>query len=175
MERIMADGGYLAGERTRMVHTYDAVLFDLFGTLVDDEAKAMPGAVACLQALGESPWAIVTSCGTRFAEKLIAHARLPMPSVLVTADDVVRNKPAPDGYLLAARRLGVAPERSLVVEDTLQGIAAGREAAMDVVAILRGRPMGFARAATYVLDAIGQLDVRGGESGIELRYGEPRA
>lgn len=152
--------------------TYEAVLFDLFGTLVDDRADAIAGASACLQALHEQRWAIVTSCGTQLAESLIAHARLPKPPVLVTSDDVLRNKPFPDGYLYAAQRLGVAPERSLVIEDSLQGIAAAREAGMDVVAILRGRAPGFARAATFVLNEIAALRLRAGDGLLELETPE---
>src|SRR5215470_4116440 len=97
-------------EESAGVQTYDAVLFDLFGTLVDDGANAFPGALDCLRAVETVPWAIVTSCGTDFARRLIAHAKLPSPPVLVSADDVFLNKPAPDGYLHAAQCLGVAPE-----------------------------------------------------------------
>jgi len=151
--------------------TYDAVLFDLFGTLVDDGANAFPGALECLRALDAVPWAIVTSCGSDFARRLIAHANLPLPPVLVSANDVVHNKPAPDGYLHAAKRLGVVPERALVVEDSLQGVAAAREAGMDVVAILRGRAPNFARHATYVLETIAQLRLGAVAGAVELYTG----
>lgn len=154
------------------VFTYQAVLFDLFGTLVDDEANAIAGAQECLRAVNASPWAIVTSCGTPFARKLIAHAGLPIPRVLVTADDVASNKPAPDSYLYAAKRLGVSPERALVVEDSLQGIAAAREAGMDVVAILRGRAPRFAISATFVLDTIAQLRLCTRNGALEFSYGK---
>jgi mannitol-1-/sugar-/sorbitol-6-phosphatase len=152
--------------------SYDAVLFDLFGTLVDDAARAMPGARDCLERLDGSRWAIVTSCGTRFARGLIGNAQLPQPPLLVTADDVARNKPAPDGYLFAAARLGVDPRRALVVEDSLQGIAAGREAGMDVVAVLRARPFAFVRAATYVIKDIAALQLRAGGDVVALEIGE---
>ena len=135
---------------------------------MDDGANAFPGALDCLRALEAVPWAIVTSCGTDFALRLIDHAKLPNPPVLVTADDVVRNKPAPDGYLHAAARLGVAPDRALVVEDSLQGIAAAREAGMDVVAVLRGRAPNFARAATYVIGAIAELRLGAAAGAVEL-------
>ena len=55
----------------------------------------------------------------------------------VTADDVAANKPAPDGYVAAAKEFELAPERCLVVENSPQGVHAGRAAGMDVVAILR--------------------------------------
>jgi beta-phosphoglucomutase family hydrolase len=55
--------------------------------------------------------------------------------VVVTADDVQRGKPAPDSFLLAAERMGVAPERCLVFEDAEPGIAAARAAGMQFVRI----------------------------------------
>jgi sugar-phosphatase len=148
--------------------SYDAILFDLFGTLVDDRARAIPGARNCLEQLRENRWGIVTSCGTRFARALIDKAALPQPPLLVTADDVVRNKPAPDGYLYAAARLGLQPQRALVVEDSLHGIAAARQAGMDVVAVLRARSPAFARAATYVVKEIAALRLRARDGTVEL-------
>jgi len=58
----------------------------------------------------------------------------------VCAEDVTRGKPNPEGYLQAARALGVAPERCLVVEDSEAGIAAGLAAGMRVVACAAGNP-----------------------------------
>ena len=52
---------------------------------------------------------------------------------IVTRADVPRGKPAPDGYLLAAKRLGVAPADCLVVEDSPTGTAAGLAAGMQVI------------------------------------------
>jgi HAD superfamily hydrolase (TIGR01509 family) len=53
----------------------------------------------------------------------------------VSSEEVARGKPAPDVFLEAARRLGVMPERCGVVEDSANGILAGRAAGMVVVAI----------------------------------------
>ncbi|WP_406400447.1 HAD family hydrolase [Streptomyces sp. NBC_00879] len=49
-----------------------------------------------------------------------------------SAQDVGRGKPAPDLFLHAAERMGVAPERCVVVEDSRLGVAAARAAGMDV-------------------------------------------
>ena len=54
---------------------------------------------------------------------------------VVTRDDVTRGKPAPDVFLLAARRLGVAPARCIAVEDSPPGAAAARAAGMRVVLV----------------------------------------
>jgi HAD superfamily hydrolase (TIGR01509 family) len=51
--------------------------------------------------------------------------------VVVTADDVRRSKPAPDMFLVAAERMGTAPEQCLVIEDSLLGVQAANIAGMD--------------------------------------------
>ncbi len=122
---------------------FDAVLFDLFGTLVTERAKAIDGARELLEQLPACRWAVVTSCPTGLAMALLTEAGLPKPGVLVSADDVERNKPAPDCYRLAAERVGVAPEKCLVVEDSRQGIAAGVAAGMTVIAVSKGREFAF--------------------------------
>jgi HAD superfamily hydrolase (TIGR01509 family) len=54
---------------------------------------------------------------------------------VVSGDEVARGKPAPDGFLMAARRLAMAPERCLVVEDSRNGVLAGKAAGMTVAAV----------------------------------------
>jgi beta-phosphoglucomutase-like phosphatase (HAD superfamily) len=54
---------------------------------------------------------------------------------VVSSDDVPLGKPEPPVYLLAASRLGVPPERCLVVEDSLNGVRAGKAAGMTVVLV----------------------------------------
>ena len=56
--------------------------------------------------------------------------------MLVTADDVIRGKPAPEPFLEAARRLGVDPNRCLVVEDAPAGLKAARAAGCSTLAVI---------------------------------------
>lgn len=80
---------------------------------------------------------------------------------IVSSDEVPVGKPAPDVYLLAAARLGVPPGECLVVEDSLNGVLAGRAAGMTVVLIPNAAvpPAPGARdAASVVLDRIELLD-----------------
>ena len=58
-----------------------------------------------------------------------------MFGVVVSSDEVAHGKPAPDVYLEAARRLGVDPHACLVVEDSLNGVRAGKAAGMTVVLV----------------------------------------
>ncbi|MHB9024362.1 MAG: HAD family hydrolase [Armatimonadota bacterium] len=57
-------------------------------------------------------------------------------TALVTANDVERLKPAPDAFLLAAERLGLAPDECAAFEDSAAGVAAAREAGCRVLAVL---------------------------------------
>jgi sugar-phosphatase len=83
---------------------------------------ALPGAfVALSQTL--LPVAVVTSATTRTARIRLARAGLPIPEVLVSADDVRRGKPDPEPYLLGASRLGVDPATCVGVDDTAAGLA----------------------------------------------------
>lgn len=88
------------------------------------------GARALLDRLPAGRWAVVTSAGPGLVSRRLAAAGLPVPEVLITASDVTTGKPDPEGYLLAAKRLGVAPQRCIVFEDTFAGHEAARRAGM---------------------------------------------
>jgi HAD superfamily hydrolase (TIGR01509 family) len=95
-----------------------------------------PGALELLAVItGRGlPWAVVTSGDRRLASVRLAAADIAAP-VLVTADDVTVAKPDPEGYLLAARRIGATPNDCLVVEDAAAGVEAGRRAGMRVAGV----------------------------------------
>jgi sugar-phosphatase len=104
---------------------------------------AIAGVQRFLQALPPDRWAVVTSAPRALATRRLAAAGLVPPAVLVTAEDVVRGKPAPDGFLAAAKRLGADPEDCLVWEDAPAGIASAEAsgAAVMVVGATHARPM----------------------------------
>jgi sugar-phosphatase len=100
----------------------------------------LPGAAEALASLTTAKNAIATSCTIPLAKARIDAAQLVPPSVLVTADDVARGKPAPDPFLEAARRLGVDPRRCLVVEDAPAGLEAARAAGCFTLAVVTTTP-----------------------------------
>jgi mannitol-1-/sugar-/sorbitol-6-phosphatase len=104
-----------------------------------DSVRAVEGAHALLAEL-TLPWAVVTS-GTRwFVRRALGAAGLPIPEVAVFGEDVANGKPAPDGYLAAAARLGLPPGECLVVEDAPYGVAAAKAAGCPVVAVTTTHP-----------------------------------
>jgi len=89
--------------------------------------------LATLERLG-LPWAVVTSADARLAAARLEAAGITVP-MLVTVEDISAGKPDPEGFLLAAERLGVDPARCLVVEDAPPGVRAGRAAGATVAAL----------------------------------------
>jgi len=110
----------------------------LFLEAVPVRLHARPGLYRLLDALAERglPLGVATSGHRRYVrlalETLGVAGRF---QAVVTGDDVQRGKPAPDVYLLAAERLGVAPARCMALEDTPLGLAAARAAGMLCVAV----------------------------------------
>ena len=91
--------------------------------------------IAAIAGLG-LPMAIATSSRRAPGLAKIRAAGLDAHvETIVTVEDIERAKPAPDAYLEAARRLGAAPERCLVFEDSDTGARAGMAAGMTVVQV----------------------------------------
>ncbi|OLT23506.1 haloacid dehalogenase [Pseudonocardia sp. CNS-139] len=123
------DGAAAAAEAQRQL----ALQYD---DLSDVAAARGAARLLAVLAARRLPWAVVTSADGRLAKARLGAAGI-APPLLVTVEDVARGKPDPEGYLLAAARLGVHPAACLVVEDSNPGIAAGRAAGMRTAA-LRG-------------------------------------
>jgi sugar-phosphatase len=96
---------------------------------------ALPGAARLLASLPADAVALVTSADRILADIRMDAAGLAMPGTSVTADVVTLGKPHPEGYLTAARLLGVEPGDAVVFEDAPAGIAAGLAAGIRTVAV----------------------------------------
>ncbi|MCF5702006.1 HAD family hydrolase [Pseudomonas syringae] len=95
----------------------------------------IPGAAAFLDSLPKERWAMVTSAPRDLALRRMAAARIPVPAVMITAEDVQAGKPDPAGYLLAAQRLGLEPRECLIFEDATVGIQAAEAAGAPLMII----------------------------------------
>ncbi|MBA3344531.1 MAG: HAD-IA family hydrolase [Gemmatimonadales bacterium] len=95
----------------------------------------LSGAARLLESLPAGSWGVATSGTRSVATARLRRAGLPVPAVLVGAEDVVRGKPSPDAYLLAATMLALEPSDCLVVEDAPAGVEAARSAGMPVIGV----------------------------------------
>jgi sugar-phosphatase len=110
----------------------------------------VPGALELLQSIPANAWGIATSGTHAIASTRLAFGGLPVPDVLISAEDVVAGKPDPEPYLFAAMMLGVKPANCVVIEDTPAGIQSGRAAGMHVVGII---------SSTYAANELSQANV----------------
>ena len=169
MGRNSRDWARIMQERLRLDLTVPQIERVIMDALVEkyahEPAPRVPGAVEAVARIAASfPSAIASSAHPAVIRAALRSVGLAECfRVIVSADDVPAGKPAPDVYLEAARRLGVPPERCLVVEDSLNGVLAGRAAGMTVVLVpnpsfLPGE--GTAEAADFVIARLADLDPR---------------
>jgi len=112
---------------------------------------AARGAHDLLDTLADDQWAVVTSGPRELMTARLRAAGLPIPQVLISAEDVGSGKPDPEGFLLAAHALGREPSDCVVVEDSPAGVAAGRAAGATVAAVTTTHPARDLLAADLVL------------------------
>jgi alpha,alpha-trehalose phosphorylase len=170
--KMRADGvrDFLASRRIHMTPDMVRVVGDRKQAMVEEAlirggVEAFEGSVRWVRHLrdGGVRTAVVSSSANADAV-LYAAGISDLFELTVDGTDVSRlglaGKPAPDGFLEAARRLGVAPRRAVVVEDALAGVAAGRAGEFGLV-------IGVARSAAHddlrsagadlVVDDLGEL------------------
>lgn len=121
--------------------------------------EAFDGARELLRGLPADAWAIVTSARRDVSARHLEAAGLPVPAVLICAEDTPRGKPDPAGYLLAAERLGASPSECLVVEDAPAGVLAARDAGMFVVAVATTHDRAALAGADVILPSVRALDM----------------
>ena len=79
---------------------------------------------------------LVSSSGREFVQAILKSTDLEKYFLtIITAEDVKREKPAPDGFLLAAKNLRVDTRECVVIEDAEKGVIAAKDAGMKVIAI----------------------------------------
>lgn len=100
-----------------------------------EDIRAIPGALELLRWIPAGDWGVVTSAGRELAARRLRTAGLPVPDLLVSAEDVSLGKPHPQGYLLAIERMRARAADCLVFEDAPAGILAAKAAGCAVVAI----------------------------------------
>ncbi len=111
---------------------------EIFSGVLPDRLAVMPGVLELLELIerGGLPHCVATSSRRSFADDCLAAVGvLERFDFIVTAAEVARGKPHPDIYLEAAKRMQIAPEQMLVLEDSQNGARAGVAAGACVIAV----------------------------------------
>ncbi|WP_053703508.1 HAD-IA family hydrolase [Streptomyces sp. WM6368] len=145
---------YAVALRTRPMETFAAVAPEqdpraclaALHALEDEDVRtgdytAFDGAAELLSGLPAARWALVTSNYEHRVRGRFARTGLPLPGLVVDAAAVDEGKPSPVPYLLAAARLGAAPQDCLVIEDAPSGVESGLRAGMTVWGVNTASPV----------------------------------
>jgi HAD superfamily hydrolase (TIGR01509 family) len=92
--------------------------------------------------------------------------------VFVTFEDAAKRKPAPDVYLLAAKRLKVKPSECVVIEDSIPGVEAAKNAKMKCVAVTNTNPASKLRKADLIVKRLNDKRIM---NFIKPRFGSPKS
>jgi beta-phosphoglucomutase family hydrolase len=139
---------------------------ELFNTILDrDGIAAYPGSAATLDLLAEHNIAAAIVSSSKNARSVLDAAGLGarfevIVDGTVAAEQHIAGKPAPDMFTHAADRLGAAPDRSVVVEDAVSGVAAGAAGGFAVVIGVdrgAGEPALLSHGATFVVADLADL------------------
>ncbi len=126
------------------------------------------GARELIARLPANQWAIVTSGTRAIASFRLNLVGIPVPPVMVCADEISHGKPHPEGYLTAASHLGFKPEECVVIEDTPPGIEAAHTGGMRVIAVAATYPPEDLVSADAVVERLAELKVSVGAGSIQI-------
>lgn len=130
----------------------------------------MAGAADLLARIPRERWCVVTS-GTRLlATARLKLGKLPVPDVLVTAEDVRDGKPHPEPYLKGAELLGFDPSQCLVIEDAPAGIRAAHAAGMKAIGLTSTFAAADLCEADAVIESLANLMPRVNGGGLEIGW-----
>lgn len=156
LNRIM---GYFESEEVRQ-----QILDELLAFERDMVYEFFPGAIELVKQLRAAgiPMAIVTSSDRKKMQSLYSqHPEFPtLFDHIITGDMVTKAKPDPDCYLMGAKLLGIDIKDCIVVEDSRNGLIAGRESGARVIGIATTLSReAVNELSDMTLDSIGQLSV----------------
>jgi HAD superfamily hydrolase (TIGR01509 family) len=108
----------------------------MVGLLTTDPVPVLPGALELVNEARTAglPYALVTSSEPEVVDAVLARLDVQFP-VVVCAADVSQAKPDPEGYLLAAAKLGAEPDQCIALEDSVNGVLAAEAAGYRTVAV----------------------------------------
>ncbi|MEU4053937.1 HAD family hydrolase [Streptomyces olivaceus] len=151
-------------ERTgrRLPGDFDDVFHGRVFAAFERELEPVPGAVGVLEKLAADGVAYCVASSGSHERIRVGHRKTGLDrwfddGRIFSSQDVGRGKPAPDLFLYAAERMGVAPARCVVVEDSPLGVQAAAAAGMDVYGFTGMTPAARLAGATRLFGDMGEL------------------
>ncbi len=133
-----------------------------FRQSVRQHITPLPGAVELIKALKEHGFSIALASSAPIENIQLIFGGLDLNDcfqAIVSGREVKEGKPSPQGFLLAAKKLGVAPQNCIVVEDAVVGITAAKRAGMRCLAVTNTHPRTRLMEADLIVDTLETVGV----------------
>jgi len=130
--------------------------------LVRQNVKPLPGAIKLIKSLSEHGFKIALASSAPIENIRLVTQSLDIGNylqVIVSGRDVTEGKPSPQGFLLAAQKLGVEPRQCVVIEDAIAGVAACKRAGARCIAVTNTHPRESLREADLIVDTLEAVNI----------------
>jgi len=135
--------------------------YEIYLDLVPAQLEAFPGVLDLVDTCRQAGFLVAVASGTGKIKIMASLQKIGLPEAswdtVVTGDDVQNNKPAPDVFLIAARKLGVDPAECVVIEDSVNGVRAAKAAGMRCVAVAQTFSAARLQEADVVHDKVADV------------------
>ncbi|MFC2033938.1 HAD family hydrolase [Chloroflexota bacterium] len=134
----------------------------IFRCLIKPNLKSLPGVIELLKALVDKGFsqALVSSAPLENINLLVdGLGILKSFQCIISGEDVTEGKPSPQGFLLAAEKLEVKPEKCIVIEDAVAGVSAAQRAGMCCLAVTNTHPRGSLLEADLIVDSLEAVNI----------------
>ena len=133
-----------------------------FRKLGRQNIEPLPGAIKLIKSLGEYGFKVALASSAPVENIRLLTRSLGINDyfqAIVSGRDVTEGKPSPQGFLLAAQKLGVAPENCIVIEDAVAGVTAGKRVGTHCIAVTNTHPRESLVDADLVVDTLETVTV----------------
>jgi HAD superfamily hydrolase (TIGR01509 family) len=134
---------------------------NVYESSLENGVKAYPGAKELPRKLKEAELKIALVSGSSRWQIDTTLKNIGMENVfdlILSCDDITKSKPSPQGFLVAAEKLGVKPEECIVFEDSMYGIEAGKRAGMTVVGVVNDGGQDI-ESADIIINTLADFDM----------------
>ena len=135
---------------------------DSFRNLIRRNIKPLPGAIDLIKSLGEHKFRMALASSAPMGNIRLILSGLGIENrfqVIITGQDIAEGKPSPQGFQLAARKLGVKPGSCVVIQDAAAGITAAKRAGMFCLAVTNTHSRTKLAKADLIVDTLEKVSV----------------
>jgi len=129
---------------------------------VRQRIKPLPGAISLIKSLAEHGFKVALASSAPIENIRLITTGLGINNYfqpIIAGRDVTEGKPSPQGFLLAAQRLGVEPKKCIVIEDAVAGVSAAKKAGMHCLAVTNTHPRTSLTEADLIVDTLEEVSV----------------